>query len=363
MATGLDLLAVMNDIPESHESEVVEDFENYRQSQEMNYQLNKEPWFHRAMSNLVNKATPLFFANAGVEHVEDNLVEVVRQNPDAAANLVQSVSLFSAAGNVLSAGICSIFLAFNWDSCGMCDRPLRWWLLLQALFQLAQLPVRVVLHFSMRNVEANGLNMEDCLVSLTASPAWLLSKKIALLQYGWFVLGMVWWMHTESCPECPSVSRLMASVMLLSAARAGAALCIFKTLFPSQGDADAGVATEAPVVVGATPSQINSLTAFRFCSMSLDEHEQGSQASCSICLSDFKDGILLRRLPCGHHFHRHCVDKWLRRNKRCPLCVHAIDEACSWAPPPPPAKMQPFQNEFQRRRCRRGTPEPEYALN
>jgi len=314
---------------------------------------SKEDWLKRTRLRLADNASNFFFASASADQAEDNLVEVVRRNPDGAASLVRSVSLFSAGGNLLSVIICSAFLAANWESCGMCDRPLRWWLLLQALLQLAQLPVRLVLLVSMRNAEAFGLNMEECLASLTASPAWLLSKKIALLQYGWFVLGMVWWMHTESCPECPSISKLMASVMLLSAARAGAALCIFKTLFPNQGDA--GDTTEAPVIVGATSRQINSLPAFCFSGTCSDD----DQASCSICLSDFNEGVLLRTLTCGHQFHRHCVDKWLRRNKRCPLCMHAIDEVCSWNQSS--TQMQkPRVAEYQYRR-RSGTPCPEYG--
>ncbi len=32
-------------------------------------------------------------------------------------------------------------------------------------------------------------------------------------RYGWFVLGMVWWVHTDECPECPTVSKLMAAVL------------------------------------------------------------------------------------------------------------------------------------------------------
>ncbi|KAK1588042.1 hypothetical protein Q3G72_019362 [Acer saccharum] len=34
-------------------------------------------------------------------------------------------------------------------------------------------------------------------------------------------------------------------------------------------------------------------------------------AECCICLSAYDDGVELRELPCGHHFHCACVDKWL----------------------------------------------------
>jgi hypothetical protein len=49
-------------------------------------------------------------------------------------------------------------------------------------------------------------------------------------------------------------------------------------------------------------------------------------ASCAVCLSEFDAGDLMRQLPCKHYFHRHCIDKWLRRNKKCPLCMGDIEE-------------------------------------
>ncbi len=33
--------------------------------------------------------------------------------------------------------------------------------------------------------------------------------------------------------------------------------------------------------------------------------------SCAICLSDYEKGQGLRFLPCKHHFHAECVDKYL----------------------------------------------------
>ncbi|XP_047148825.1 E3 ubiquitin-protein ligase At1g12760-like isoform X1 [Vigna umbellata] len=47
-------------------------------------------------------------------------------------------------------------------------------------------------------------------------------------------------------------------------------------------------------------------------------------AECCICLSAYDDGVELRQLPCGHHFHCSCVDKWLHINATCPLCKYNI---------------------------------------
>ncbi|XWS46025.1 hypothetical protein CRYUN_Cryun14cG0029500 [Craigia yunnanensis] len=41
---------------------------------------------------------------------------------------------------------------------------------------------------------------------------------------------------------------------------------------------------------------------------------------CCICLSAYEDGSELRELPCNHHFHCTCIDKWLYMNATCPLC-------------------------------------------
>eukprot|EP00123_Amoebidium_parasiticum_P018730 comp24272_c0_seq1/m.45283 comp24272_c0_seq1/g.45283 ORF comp24272_c0_seq1/g.45283 comp24272_c0_seq1/m.45283 type:complete len:360 (-) comp24272_c0_seq1:434-1513(-) len=46
---------------------------------------------------------------------------------------------------------------------------------------------------------------------------------------------------------------------------------------------------------------------------------------CVVCLGDYEDKQHLRILPCKHHFHRECVDKWLGLNQACPLCLRNID--------------------------------------
>jgi uncharacterized membrane protein YgcG len=44
-------------------------------------------------------------------------------------------------------------------------------------------------------------------------------------------------------------------------------------------------------------------------------------ANCSVCLSDYEPGEMLRRLPvCSHCFHQSCIDEWLAAHQTCPLC-------------------------------------------
>ncbi|PWA85666.1 zinc finger, RING/FYVE/PHD-type [Artemisia annua] len=47
-------------------------------------------------------------------------------------------------------------------------------------------------------------------------------------------------------------------------------------------------------------------------------------AECCICLCSYDDGTELRELPCCHHFHATCIDKWLYINATCPLCKFNI---------------------------------------
>ena len=42
---------------------------------------------------------------------------------------------------------------------------------------------------------------------------------------------------------------------------------------------------------------------------------------CAVCLEAFQVGDRCRVLPgCRHGFHAQCVDSWLRKSRRCPVC-------------------------------------------
>ncbi|KAK8956383.1 putative E3 ubiquitin-protein ligase RHA2B [Platanthera guangdongensis] len=42
---------------------------------------------------------------------------------------------------------------------------------------------------------------------------------------------------------------------------------------------------------------------------------------CRVCLARFEMDSVVNRLPCGHLFHKSCVEQWLDyQNETCPLC-------------------------------------------
>merc|ERR1712137_271476 len=52
------------------------------------------------------------------------------------------------------------------------------------------------------------------------------------------------------------------------------------------------------------------------------EYSMGSEISiCAVCYMELLDGDAVRRLrPCGHCFHKHCIDRWLLESStKCPV--------------------------------------------
>lgn len=255
--------------------------------------------------------------NAGTRS-DDPFVEVVHRDPAAALLFIKAVMVFGATGCLLVSISSLMFLSIYWSHCASCDRPLRWWLLVHSALQMTQVPVRLVFLAQLKVVEAElGDGLIECVTRITASPAWRTSKQVSLMTYGWFVLGMVWLMNAGDCSVCPGLYWMTVAVIAQAIARALLALVCFRVLFPNTHTAEE---EEVPLVKGATNEMIAELPVLRF-RPNLFE----SGAGCAVCLADYNVGNHVRKLPCGHHFHQRCCDQWLRQNKKCPLCMGAID--------------------------------------
>jgi len=45
---------------------------------------------------------------------------------------------------------------------------------------------------------------------------------------------------------------------------------------------------------------------------------------CTVCQFDLIEGDTLRKLSCGHHYHKDCIDGWLLKDKKCPVCKSEV---------------------------------------
>mmetsp|Transcript_24808 Transcript_24808/g.43685 ORF Transcript_24808/g.43685 Transcript_24808/m.43685 type:complete len:153 (+) Transcript_24808:29-487(+) len=61
---------------------------------------------------------------------------------------------------------------------------------------------------------------------------------------------------------------------------------------------------------GLTPEEIASLP-----------RHVGTVKDCSICMERSAEGLIL---PCGHIFHRQCVERWLKNRTNCPNCRREV---------------------------------------
>ena len=52
----------------------------------------------------------------------------------------------------------------------------------------------------------------------------------------------------------------------------------------------------------------------------LEDGESARSEECAVCLEVIKLDQQMRRLPCSHAYHRECIDSWLLKKRKCPLC-------------------------------------------
>ncbi|GAB5372491.1 hypothetical protein AAMO2058_001670300 [Amorphochlora amoebiformis] len=87
--------------------------------------------------------------------------------------------------------------------------------------------------------------------------------------------------------------------------------------------------------------------------------ELKSNSKCAICLDNM---AVAKKLPCGHLFHKHCLEQWIKFKRICPCCRASITKGRNTpARPPPggpagvsalPAPPPPPQPQYGLRRSR-----------
>ncbi|CAJ1359623.1 unnamed protein product [Effrenium voratum] len=286
------------------------------------------PALRRAVRS-VQRHVLSFFDGTGreAEAHPDPLLDVAQQYPTEAAWFIKVVMFYGSVSSLVVVLPCGLFLLLYWDPCRQCNRPLRCWLALHCLLQLVQAPVRIVFYLRVQEIQRLNGDIQECMRRLTQAPAWKSSKGVSIASYAWFVLGVVWSLNSTYCESCPGLYRLCLTVVVSSFLKLLMTLVVFNRCFPVRGEA-----VPTPKPRGASQVLIESLPLFEY---GKEQEEQEASLrrgdscrdSCAVCLSDFEGGEQLRRLPCAHCFHQACIDRWLRRNQVCPLCLRDVEEA------------------------------------
>lgn len=76
---------------------------------------------------------------------------------------------------------------------------------------------------------------------------------------------------------------------------------------------------------GASTDEIDAIPELKF-DLNLNER-WGNDINCAVCLDEYVVGDLLKQLDCGHHFHKACIDPWLKKSRICPLCKQTFNQA------------------------------------
>jgi hypothetical protein len=215
----------------------------------------------------------------------------------------------------------------DWSS--PCEVNLRLWSLVQMSIHVLVLIASLFVLLGLPKATATDDQLEAAYKRLR--PVYLLSRCVDLFWFVWFVVGMVW-IFGVSAKQCPStaphlynmslVLMLVQTVLLTLGMMFCCCSCCLLSLQAVLGPAIASqLASAAPS--GATKKMINNLKMQTYSDkLGID----ADHSSCAICLSDYEKGQELRFLPCNHHFHAECVDRWLKTNKSCPFCKRCIDK-------------------------------------
>lgn len=59
---------------------------------------------------------------------------------------------------------------------------------------------------------------------------------------------------------------------------------------------------------GLKKRDLKSLKTVKFDSKSVEDDEH---TDCRICITDYVDGEKVTTLPCGHRYHKECIETWL----------------------------------------------------
>eukprot|EP00727_Mastigamoeba_balamuthi_P007385 m51a1_g3267 hypothetical protein (660) ;mRNA; r:207171-210124 len=244
--------------------------------------------------------------------------------------LIRKGNFISVVYSVPVVAVLATALWTDWDrkcaSASSCNcPPLKVWCLVQGLLQ-------IIMFFVNSLMTAKVIFAEDMVEDTDRSVTYRICSKVSqfvdFAWFVWFIVGCAWTFTALSREQCtdgtPFLFTTSFTLVIMQFVVAGLTTvgcccsCLIVLLRASLLRQYALYAERD----GASQELIDSLPSIAFTKDLIDSQD----ASCAICLCEYEEGEHIRYLPCRHHFHQKCIDRWLPTNKTCPFCKRPIDE-------------------------------------
>jgi len=142
----------------------------------------------------------------------------------------------------------------------------------------------------------------------------------------WTIIGSIWYL-SGSCETRDSIFYLSLCIVIINIILLSGIIlivCCLMATFAIFYFAHYGSVVQT--ITGATDKMIEQLEIRTYTSTMLEKED----TLCAICLNNYVENDQIRFLNCSpkqHHFHKDCVDPWLKMNKTCPYCKQSIDKS------------------------------------
>uniref|UniRef100_A0A3B4XN65 RING-type E3 ubiquitin transferase n=1 Tax=Seriola lalandi dorsalis TaxID=1841481 RepID=A0A3B4XN65_SERLL len=84
----------------------------------------------------------------------------------------------------------------------------------------------------------------------------------------------------------------------------------------------------------------------------ISQEQTDSRLECPVCREEYSLGESVRKLPCLHYFHSHCIVPWLELHDTCPVCRKSLDGVDnSLSPTSEPPEDRSIRTEQQERQA------------
>ena len=266
---------------------------------------------------------PLLALRRDNMQVRRNAMENMERQQQSSTHSGKVLCLYAAYALAEIVTSCAL-LSLHWhDSCNV---PLNVWITLHTARWAFFLPLAVKQRVAAASASSAAAAAASGVVVDSDSRVKLWLKYVVFI---WWVLGLYWLSTAQSCSSSVLFRYAVVLIVLYGVRLAlpvllllliclclPCTLLLISYLQPNPG--------ASPESISALPTRVFS----RAAGAAAAAGEEGQPPQCPICMEEFKNGDVLRCLPCNatHEFHQSCCDRWLETNSTCPLCRTAISE-------------------------------------